>query len=73
MSNGQPNKNYGSLIISALLSVLLTVVVFSFGGMKDDIEKLDERKANKDVVEVQLQGIKNNLEEIKRLLENRKN
>lgn len=68
MTNGQSSKSYGSLIISALLSILLTVVALSFNDMKGDINKLDERKANKDVVEVQLENISRELETIKNLI-----
>ena len=69
MSDTQPSKSYGSIVISALLSIILTVVALSFNDMKGDIEKLDDRKANKDVVEVQLDNISSELVEIKTLLE----
>jgi hypothetical protein len=69
MSNtGQSGKNYGSIIMSALLSALLAVVVMSFRDLESDIEKLDARKANQDVVEVKFETIKSSLDEIKDLI-----
>jgi len=47
-------------------------MIVAYNGIKSDVEKLDERKAEKDVMEVKLESINSNLVEIKQILKERK-
>lgn len=72
MATEQPTRSYGTIFISSLLTALLTLMIVAYNGIKSDVEKLDERKAEKDVMEVKLESINSNLVEIKQILKERK-
>lgn len=61
-------NNLPAVVISALLSALLVLAGMGYSDITDDINKLDERKAEKDVVRVELENIHKSLEDIKGLI-----
>ena len=71
MAENRRNYNIPGIVIATLLGALLTLAGMGFSDMKGDIEKLDQTKANKDVIEAQLDSIHSVLADIKSALDKR--
>lgn len=62
------SRSLKDITISALLGAIFTIAFLGYNGIQNDIEKLETSKAEKDVIKVELRGIKSELSEIKEML-----